>query len=153
MKFEENHFSGALKFKRGIERELEVDMANMTPEELAEEEIIQNESFERLMRKISECEDTEEIDERRLAIFKLQSECARTLARELELDIIIETKGTQGAIQLFTDILLLDDPIEMWVRKLYQGLVSAADGLWYEIVDRYDEKVICLNMYYDLAEK
>lgn len=153
MPFEENHFSDAIKLKREIERELQVDIEHMTSEEFAEEERKQNEFFKKLMSRIHECKDTKEIDKRRLAIFELQSEYARTIARELELDITIETKGTQGVIQLFTNFLLLDDPVEKWIRKLYQGLVSAADGLWYEIVDRYDENVICLSMYYDLAEE
>ena len=154
MKYEENHLANALDFRNSALREAQEEIKSMTPEQLEQEERENRKLLQKILDQIATDSNTEiAIDERKLSIFKLHAECARTLARDLELDASIKTRGNKGVIQLFSDMLLLEFPVDKWLIKQFQSLVMNADSMSYEIVDRYGEKVICMNFYYDLSEE
>ena len=154
MKIERNYLSNALSFRKEVFQHTRDELEKMTPEQKAEERRTQDKQFEMILKRISEREVDafDVIDDCKATIFKMQSECALNMAKELEMDIVIETRGTKGIIQLFTDILLLEDPLQDWIYKSFLGLLTHAESLWFETVERYGENVIRFNLYYDLSE-
>ena len=154
MKIEKFYLANALCLKKEVLEQAQEELKNMTPEQLAEERRFQDEQFAMIREKIAdrEAHDFDVLDKSKEAIFKLQSECALKVAKELELDVIIDTRGTKGTIQLFSDILLLQVPVRSWIYKTFLGLISHADSLWFEVVKRYDENVMRFCLFYDLSE-
>jgi len=146
-----NYLRAALEIKKQAEFDPDDKCLKMTPAQLKEEHWFQDDQFDFIRRNLKDF-DPDYADTQKVEMFKLQADCALSLAKALELDIFIESRDTKGTIKLYGDILCLEQNNERWLFKIFLGLLTYADGIWYEIVDRYDTKVICMNMYYDLAE-
>ena len=154
MKIERFYLANALCLQKEVMEQTQEDLKNMTPAQLAEEQRFQDEQFEMIRQKVKDHEshDFSILDERKETIFKLQSECALNIAEEFEMDVIVETRGTKAIIQLFTDVLLLDDPVGSWAYKSFLGMLTHADSIWFEVVKRYEEQVMRFCLFYDLSE-